>query len=259
MFELLPQDHDYLKHMENTLTDFCRSRPLYTYNHIPPTMEEWCEVYVSKKEKARFVFQPMADLTVLPVGTQKMIADMERHATKSGQTEDLIPWPSTLRRLGNFKVVPRKISNDEIPAYEPMEAPLPRRPEIPNIGDPFPKPLCYVHHFHEKGMPKFDVPLAEPEQFPPRKMDLSYFHPTPPIVSGHAMKHFPMVPFIDHPVWPPVEFVEEYDDAPPAGFDRQLREKRKTKRKKIVTRGIWELQMVSMRGQVRFAFVKDTQ
>ena len=78
---------------------------------------------------------------------------------------DLVPWPSTLCWLGDFEAIGRKYTNDELPAYEPMEAPLPRRPEIPNIGDPFPAGFCYVHNFQEKGMPSFDVPFGGPCEF----------------------------------------------------------------------------------------------
>ncbi|CAD7972075.1 unnamed protein product [Amoebophrya sp. A25] len=246
LFELLPDDLRHLRHMQEVLTDFCTSRALFTYNPDTPVLEPWCKVTILEREKKRLVYRPMADLSKLPVDTQRAITDMEERAVKSGSLEDLLPWPSTLRRLGNFRIIPRKYTNEEIPQYEPMEAPLPRRPDIPNIGDPFPKPNCYIHHFQEKGMPKFEVPFAVPQQFPPRKMDLEYMHPQ----EVYSLKHFPMVPFLDHPVWPPVEFVQEYDDPVAAGFDKQLKKTRKIKRKKLVTRGIWEPELVSMKGEI---------
>mmetsp|Transcript_13212 Transcript_13212/g.32249 ORF Transcript_13212/g.32249 Transcript_13212/m.32249 type:complete len:1053 (+) Transcript_13212:508-3666(+) len=246
LFELLPDDLRHLDRMQRLLTRFCQSRPLFSYNPPPPKLEDWCKVTILEKEKKRLVYTPMADLTGLPIETQKMIDDLEERAVQAGSTEDLMPWPSTLRRLGDFKIIPRKYTNAEIPEYEPMEAPLPRRPDIPNIGDPFPKPNCYIHHFQEKGMPEFEVPLADPQQFPPRKIALEYMHPA----HNYTMRHFPMQPFLDHPVWPPVEFVQEYDDPLPQGFDKQLKKTRKIKRKKLVTRGIWEPELVSMKGDV---------
>ncbi|CAD7939000.1 unnamed protein product [Amoebophrya sp. A120] len=246
LFELLPDDLRHLDKMSELLTKFCRSRPLFTYNPPPPKLEDWCKVTILEKEKKRLVYTPMADLSGLPPDTQKMIDDLEERAVQTGSTEELLPWPSTLRRLGDFKIIPRKYTNDEIPAYEPMEAPLPRRPDIPNIGDPFPRPNCYIHHFQEKGMPEFEVPLADPQQFPPRKIDLEYMHPA----HNYTMRHFPMQPFLDHPVWPPVEFVQEYDEPLAAGFEKQLKKTRKVKRKKLITRGIWEPELVSMRGEV---------
>lgn len=66
-------------------------------------------------------------------------------------------------------------------------------------------------------MPAFEVPFADSQEFPTRKLDLDYMHPT----EKYTLKHFPMVSFIDHPVWPPVDFVQEYDEPMAAGFDAQ--------------------------------------
>lgn len=65
----------------------------------------------------------------------------------------------------------------------------------------------------------------------------------------YDVKHFPMVPFIDAPVWPPIAFVETYEEEVKGGFD-QGKPARKVKKKKLAVRGIWEPTIVDMRGGV---------
>ena len=64
------------------------------------------------------------------------------------------------------------------------------------------------------------------------------------------MKHFPMISFLDHAVWPPIRYVDEYDDEHQGGFDKILKQKKKIKKKRLVVRGIWEPQLVSPKGDV---------
>lgn len=103
LFELLPHDLAHLASMQGLLTEYCRSRPLFTYNPAPPQLEDWCIVNLLKRERRRLIYQPMADLTALPTDTQKMIDDMEKHAVKSGYIVlKTVDFPALLHRNWNY-------------------------------------------------------------------------------------------------------------------------------------------------------------
>ena len=52
-------------------------------------------------------------------------------------------------------------------------------------------------------------------------------------------------------MWPPIEFVDNYDEPVQAGFDKYIvKHRTKVKSKKLVTRGIWEQHLVNMSGGV---------
>lgn len=85
LFQLLPSDVEHLDKMDSLLKKYCfENKPLFTYDPPSATLEKWCDVVVTKREKEKLVYMPMADTSLLPPDTQKMINNLEEDATKSG-------------------------------------------------------------------------------------------------------------------------------------------------------------------------------
>eukprot|EP00397_Hematodinium_sp_SG-2012_P005454 GEMP01005474.1.p1 GENE.GEMP01005474.1~~GEMP01005474.1.p1 ORF type:complete len:1041 (+),score=289.39 GEMP01005474.1:46-3168(+) len=235
IFQLSAAEQRELEEQKENLANWCNRVPLQNAEPIPnpPNTLPVLEFEVpSAVQNLRY--EPVLDMRTFSAETLALV-DSVCDSTRMSFGNNFItqvPAPSPLRHLGDIELIVKPLDAD-IPELPEVVLPSPERPIIQAVGDPIPKPFFYIHTFEEKGMPEFTVPIGEMADLPPSYCDrpllVSKLHPE----VGKADN--PMVPLLDHPYWPPVELVAEG-----SGFGAK---------KRVVTRGIWDPELISTSGR----------
>merc|ERR1719191_498322 len=115
-----------------------------------------------------------------------------------------VPVPKTEPDLGGF-IWPdaKEIDLSDLPEYEPLQPPRRKRPKIPAVMDPFPRPFLFIASFEEESMPEFNLLPGSPKVSEAEYVPVTWLHP-----EEFELRPPPMPPLLDHPLWPPIDLVE---------------------------------------------------
>lgn len=200
-FELTKEDEKRIEDLHTVLEKRC----LEPREHKIPTpapLPVWPEVDPLGPERVeQLMYEPLVDLTKMQGATAAdaqaatKIVDSTLLGLASGPTS--FPAPRSEPDLGGLMVVePPEINLSFLSPYEPLEAPLRKRPKIPAVADPFPSAFFFTASFDEDAMPAFEIFPGDARSSGPRPVPLSWLHPP------EGPKKSTMPPLLDYPLWP---------------------------------------------------------
>jgi len=239
LFELNEADGERVSQVEIALHYLC-SIPRPHRLPIPPPLPDWPHIGpLGFKRQELLAYEPLVDITMF-TGKSAQLATKASQLIDGAANRSNVPVPKTEPDLGGI-IWPDapELKLTELPQYEPLLPPKRKRPKIPPAMDPFPKPFLFIASFEEDAMPEFNLLPGGPKVSEPEPVRIDWLHP-----EETELRPPPMPPLLDHPLWPPIDLVDNMDAAKDDGTGK------KKLKKKIVVRGLWEPEIYTQAGRM---------
>jgi hypothetical protein len=240
LFELTPDDLNRILEVERALSATC-SIPRPHRLPMPDPLPDWPVVgTLGDRRRQLLAYEPLVDLTMLKGSTASQAKSATLFIDGAAQkSHGTVPSPKTEPDLGGFMWPDAtEVKLTDLPEYQPLNPPRRKRPKIPAAMDPFPRPFLFIASFEEESMPEFNLLPGGPKASEAKPVPLNWLHP-----EETELRPPPMPPLLDHPLWPPIDLVDNEN----AEVDATGKKKFK---KRIVVRGLWEPELYTQGGRM---------